>query len=186
MDICKRNKIAKLNFTGDKSGNLTMHKYFQATACPGEYLASKFPYIASEVNKRLAPAPTPAPVKQDYISYTVQKGGSWWQIAQDKLGNGNRYMELVRFNGHTTAPSIYPGNIIKIPCGTATATVKVPAKASAPKPAVKPVAPKKTIEQVAKEVIQGKWGNGLIRRLKLKKAGYNYSAIQAEVNKYYK
>lgn len=52
-DICKRNGINRLNFTGDKTGNLTMHKYFQATACPGPYLASKFPYIASEVNKRL-------------------------------------------------------------------------------------------------------------------------------------
>lgn len=53
VDICKRNGIQKLNFTGDKSGNLTMHRYFAATACPGEYLASKFPYIANEVNKRL-------------------------------------------------------------------------------------------------------------------------------------
>ena len=53
VDICKRNNIKKLNFTGDKSGNLTMHKYFAATACPGPYLESKFPYIAEEVNKRL-------------------------------------------------------------------------------------------------------------------------------------
>jgi hypothetical protein len=30
-----------------------MHRYFAATACPGDYLASKFPYIAEEVNKRL-------------------------------------------------------------------------------------------------------------------------------------
>ena len=52
-DICKRNGIEKLNFTGDKNGNLTMHKWFAATACPGEYLESKFPYIADEVNKRL-------------------------------------------------------------------------------------------------------------------------------------
>ncbi len=52
-DICKRNNIKKLNFTGDKNGNLTMHKYFAATACPGPYLESKFPYIAEEVNKRL-------------------------------------------------------------------------------------------------------------------------------------
>lgn len=52
-DICKRNGIKKLNFTGDKNGNLTMHKYFAATNCPGPYLESKFPYIADEVNKRL-------------------------------------------------------------------------------------------------------------------------------------
>lgn len=52
-DICRRNNIEKLNFTGDKNGNLTMHKWFAATACPGPYLESKFPYIAEEVNKRL-------------------------------------------------------------------------------------------------------------------------------------
>lgn len=54
VDICKRNSIKKLNYTGNANGNLTMHRYFAATACPGEYLASKFPYIANEVNKRLA------------------------------------------------------------------------------------------------------------------------------------
>lgn len=53
VDICKRNGIEKLNFTGDKSGNLTMHKYFAATGCPGPYLESKFPYIVDAVNKRL-------------------------------------------------------------------------------------------------------------------------------------
>lgn len=58
VDICKRNGIKQLNFTGDKSGNLTMHKWFAATNCPGAYLESKFPYIASEVNKKLTPAET--------------------------------------------------------------------------------------------------------------------------------
>lgn len=55
VDICQRNGIEKLNYTGDVNGNLTMHKWFAATSCPGPYLASKFPYIAEEVNKRLAP-----------------------------------------------------------------------------------------------------------------------------------
>lgn len=59
VDICKRNGIKRLNFTGNKSGNLTMHRYFAATACPGDYLAGKFPYIANEVNKRLSNAQMP-------------------------------------------------------------------------------------------------------------------------------
>ena len=59
-DICKRNGIATLNYTGNANGNLTRHNMFAATACPGPYLQSKFSYIAEEVNKRLqAPAPTP-------------------------------------------------------------------------------------------------------------------------------
>jgi hypothetical protein len=54
VDICKRNpSIGKLNYTGNANGNLTMHKMFQATTCPGPYLESMFPYIADEVNKRL-------------------------------------------------------------------------------------------------------------------------------------
>lgn len=53
VDICKRNGISKINFTGNKKGNLTMHKYYMATSCPGPYLESKFPYIANEINKKL-------------------------------------------------------------------------------------------------------------------------------------
>lgn len=53
VDICKRNNIKNLNYTGNSSGNLTRHNMFAATTCPGQYLQSKFPYIASEVNKRL-------------------------------------------------------------------------------------------------------------------------------------
>lgn len=63
VDICQRNGIEKLNFTGDKTGNLTMHRYFSNTLCPGPYLASKFPYIEQEVNRRLGAAPAPAPEK---------------------------------------------------------------------------------------------------------------------------
>lgn len=64
VDICKRNGIKEINYTGAKDGNLTMHRWFMATACPGDYLASKFPYIAAEINKRLngsTPEPTPSP-----------------------------------------------------------------------------------------------------------------------------
>lgn len=53
VDICQRNGIERLNYTGDKTGNLTRHNMFAATTCPGPYLQSKFPYIAEEVNKRL-------------------------------------------------------------------------------------------------------------------------------------
>lgn len=52
-DICRRNGIPRLNYTGDTSGNLTMHKWFASTDCPGAYLESKFPWIANQVNKIL-------------------------------------------------------------------------------------------------------------------------------------
>src|SRR5690625_962218 len=48
----------------------------------------------------------------------------------------------------------------------------------------KPVAnPSKTVAQLAQEVIAGKWGNGEDRRKNITQAGYDYSAVQAEVNR---
>lgn len=41
---------------------------------------------------------------------------------------------------------------------------------------------KKTTTQIAKEVIDGKWGSGEERKKKLTKAGYNYNTIQKKVN----
>jgi len=52
-DICVRHGFT-LNFTGDASGSLTMHRYFANTLCPGPYLANLFPNIAHEVNERLS------------------------------------------------------------------------------------------------------------------------------------
>ena len=75
-DVCRRNGIKQLRYTGDKTGNLTMHKWFAATACPGPYLESRFPEIAAEVNRRLGAASK---------SGWVQEGGSWyWYEAGEK------------------------------------------------------------------------------------------------------
>ena len=71
-DICKRNDIAKLNYTGDKSGNLTMHKWFAATACPGPYLESKFPYIAEQVNALLGSSSDTAETPTTFQPYRVR------------------------------------------------------------------------------------------------------------------
>lgn len=60
VDICKRNGIPELRWKGDKNligkidkQNMTVHRWFQATACPGDYLYSKMGEIAAEVNARL-------------------------------------------------------------------------------------------------------------------------------------
>lgn len=59
-DICKRNGIKKLLWKGDKSligqvnkQNMTVHRWFAAKACPGDYLYNRHGQIAAEVNKRL-------------------------------------------------------------------------------------------------------------------------------------
>lgn len=48
---------------------------------------------------------------------------------------------------------------------------------------IKETVKKKSVEEVAKEVIAGKWGNGANRKTALEKAGYNYKAVQTAVNK---
>lgn len=42
---------------------------------------------------------------------------------------------------------------------------------------------KKSVNTLAKEVLAGKWGNGADRKSRLAKAGYDYSKVQAAVNK---
>lgn len=41
---------------------------------------------------------------------------------------------------------------------------------------------KKSVEEIAKEVLQGKWGNGIERKQKLTAAGYDSNAVQKKVN----
>ncbi|GHU53434.1 hypothetical protein FACS1894132_05580 [Clostridia bacterium] len=67
-DICKRNGIKKLLWKADKSligqvdkQNMTVHRWFAAKSCPGDYLYSKHDYIADEVNKLLGVADTEKP-----------------------------------------------------------------------------------------------------------------------------
>lgn len=44
------------------------------------------------------------------------------------------------------------------------------------------VTSKKSVDEIAKEVIAGEWGNGTDRRQRLESAGYEYKAIQKRVN----
>ena len=62
-DICKRNNIKELKWEGNKNligqvdkQNMTVHRWFAAKACPGDYLYNKHGYIATEVNKILGSA----------------------------------------------------------------------------------------------------------------------------------
>lgn len=73
VDICQRYpSIGQLRYTGDLSGNMTLHKWFAATACPGSYLESKMHWIADAVNKRLGAAVYPP---ADDTTYTVLVDG---------------------------------------------------------------------------------------------------------------
>lgn len=143
VDICKRNGIKKLNYTGDKNGNLTMHKMFAATVCPGPYLESKFTYIAQEVNKRL-----------ETQLYRVRKS---WDDAKSQIGAFNNLdnAKMVCVNGYSVYDEI--GNVVY-------------------------TKQYKTIEELAKDVIAGKYGNGTERVRNIEAAGYDYNKVQSKVN----
>lgn len=62
VDVCKRNDIPQLLWRADKSligkvdkQNITIHRWFSNTICPGEYIISQLGYVADEVNKILIP-----------------------------------------------------------------------------------------------------------------------------------
>lgn len=92
VDICKRNGIERLNFTGDANGNLTMHRYFANTSCPGDYLASKFPYIADEVNKRLNPITSVEPIERKSVRLNID--ANLWNLT---FTNPNNAVSVKQF-----------------------------------------------------------------------------------------
>lgn len=84
-DICKRNGIKELKYTGDASGNLTKHEYFDNTNCPGPYLGGKFPYIAAEVNKRLVSSQSSSSTSTSVSTLKRGSNGSHVKNLQTKL-----------------------------------------------------------------------------------------------------
>lgn len=83
-DICRRNGMAKLEYTGDKNGSLTMHCFYAATACPGPYLKSKFAEIAKTVTARLAGEQTSGgqTAQEQFVKIMVEKCQSRCQAAK--------------------------------------------------------------------------------------------------------
>lgn len=117
VDICKRNGIKKLNFTGDASGNLTMHCYFVATGCPGPYLKSKFQYIADQVNSKLSTSSSNGSSTSKEIVYTVVAGDTLSTIASKYATS---YQKLAEYNGIANPDLITVGQKIKIPTSSST------------------------------------------------------------------
>lgn len=53
-DIALRYGISKYEYTGDSSGNFTLHRFFAVTPCPGAYFESQIPALIKDINKRIA------------------------------------------------------------------------------------------------------------------------------------
>lgn len=188
VDICKRNGIKKLNYTGDKTGNLHMHKWYAATACPGPYLASKFEYIAEQVNKKLA-APkkttkktTATKTTKKYKTLTSSAITTYAkQVIQGKYGNGStrvtKLKKALKADGYE---------------GTAGQIEKIQKKVNTILSGSSTTAAKKykvlsssAITTYAKQVIRGTYGNGSTRvaALKAQLVKDGYEGTTAEVNK---
>lgn len=78
VDICKRNGIKKLEYTGTKDGSLTIHSMFAATACPGPYIKARLNDICNKVNAQLTTPKvkpvTPKPTTPTSTKSSIKKG----------------------------------------------------------------------------------------------------------------
>lgn len=248
-DICKRNNIKQLLWQGNKAligqvdkQNMTVHRWFAAKACPGDYLYNLHPYIAKEVNKLLSDdASTDEPIPAKY--YRVRKT---WEDAASQIGafaefenakkcaDENAGYKVFDYDGNQAYPEVKPESTypacpftveVIIPdlnyrqepsmngkvngvTGKGTFTIvevkdgwgklksgagwiwlgnanycKIQGAVQKETPAPVPVAPaKKSVDEIAKEVIAGEWGNGQTRIDKLTAAGYNPEEVQDKVN----
>ena len=90
-DICKRYSINP-HFDGTVNGTITIHKQFQNTSCPGDYLekiirSHKFENDVKAEMGGVTPTPTPIPTPTPKPSdlpeyYTVKKGDTLTKIAK--------------------------------------------------------------------------------------------------------
>lgn len=190
VDICKRNGIKELVWSTNKADrvnhkngcNMTVHRDYANKSCPGTYLYERHAQIASEVNKRLGSTNIkPEPEKPSGSLYHVQTG------AFKVKANADAMLAKVKAKGFDTY-MVKVGDLYKIQVGA----FKVKANAEA---ALKKLQAAgfsgfitteqgagKSVDELAREVLQGKWGNGAERKKRLEAAGYDYAAVQKKVN----
>ena len=96
-DICKRNGIGKLVFTGDTTGNLTLHNMFANTLCPGPYLESRMGDIAARVNALLGAgdAVVEAPEVKEPEVVEPPTAVNLPELARGSKGNAVRALQIL-------------------------------------------------------------------------------------------
>lgn len=190
VDICKRNGIKELVWSTNKADrvnhkngcNMTVHRDYANKSCPGTYLYERHAQIASEVNKRLGSTNIkPAPEKPSGSLYRVQTG------AFKVKANADTMLTKVKAKGFDTY-MVKVGDLYKIQVGA----FKVKANAEAMLKKLQAAGfsafitteegAGKSVDELVREVLQGKWGNGAERRQRLEAAGYDYAAVQKKVN----
>lgn len=190
VDICKRNGIKELVWSTNKADrvnhkngcNMTVHRDYANKSCPGTYLYERHAQIASEVNKRLGSTNIkPAPEKPSGGLYRVQTG------AFKSKANADAMLAKVKAKGFDTY-MVKVGDLYKIQVGAfkvkanAEATLKKLQAAGFSAFITTEQGAGKSVDELAREVLQGKWGNGAERKKRLEAAGYDYAAVQKKVN----
>lgn len=190
VDICKRNGIKELVWSTNKADrvnhkngcNMTVHRDYANKSCPGTYLYERHAQIASEVNKRLGSTNIkPAPEKPSGGLYRVQAG------AFKSKANADAMLAKVKAKGFDTY-MVKVGDLYKIQVGAfkvkanAEATLKKLQAAGFSGFITTEQGAGKSVDELAREVLQGKWGNGAERKKRLEAAGYDYAAVQKKVN----
>lgn len=172
--------------------NVRPHSQISPTACPGAiggaqrdaYMARAQYWYDQMTGSKPAPAPQPAPQPAPAVGYTVKVTTNVLNI---RKGAGTNF---------ATAGSVKKGEVYtivaesagqgaskwgKLKSGAGWISLDFVQKTSG---GSAPAAPtKKDNTTIAREVLAGKWGNGTDRKSRLQAAGYNYDAIQAEVNR---
>lgn len=196
-DICKRNGKKKLLWFGDKDKTLsyepkademiiTVHRWFANKSCPGDWLYNRLGDLAAKVTSRLG-GETPQPSPSDTL-YRVQTG------AYKNKANADSQLTKVKAAGFDTY-MVKVGGLYKIQVGAYSKKENADNMAAKLKAAgfdtyittekgeaVTNSPAKKSVEEIAREVIAGKWGNGEERKKRLIAAGYDYATVQAKVN----
>lgn len=210
VDICKRNGMTSLTWTGDKNGSLTCHYMFANTNCPGPYLKSRMAELARTVTARLGGS----------SSGSTGSGSASAPSNSNKAYTGTGFGGTYRCNTSAlnvrTAPTTSASVVAQYKSGQTVnlddwytiangyvwgrytgsssgqkryvAVGKATGKPEANDYLIKvssgggSSSASKSIDTLAREVIAGKWGNDPDRTKKLKAAGYDAAAVQKRVN----
>lgn len=154
--------FAKVIGTAPTSANVHYHSHWASTICAGPYMQKHYAELLAEVQKQYRSFMSAGnPVVVVPRKSLTQLAAEVWA---GKWGSGaDRAKRLTKAGYNAAAVQAL------VDRGVGRSGPSAPAR--------------KTVQQIAAEVIAGKWGNGADRISRLKKAGYSPTAVQSEVNR---
>lgn len=169
-DICRRNGKKKFLWFADKDKSLnytpkpdemvlTVHRWFANKSCPGNWLYARLGDLAARVTAALGGAATNTPSTGGSTWYRVRKS---WADAKSQKGAFHSLENAIKCANANSGYKVFDDSGNQV----------YPAAAT----------PSLSIDSIAREVMNGDWGNGNERKQRLTDAGYDYNAVQAKVN----